>query len=261
MAIHRKDGLVYYTFDQLDREGLLHGIFMRHGGCSPQPWRSLNLATSVGDTRENVIANRDRISDALGIARNSFHDVWQVHSSKVVIAREARRVGEPHVQADGIVTDQDDVAILMLFADCVPILFYDPKKNIAACAHAGWQGTFKQVAAQTVKTMSETYSSEPQDILACVGPSICQDHYQVGEEVVAAADSLFDRHEGVIRKSNGHCYANLQRANQLILERAGVRMVEQANICTACNTEDWFSHRAEKGRSGRFGAVITKRIL
>jgi len=232
---------------------------MRHGGCSPQPWSSLNLATSVGDTRENVIENRDRISDSLGLQRNTFFDVWQVHSSKVVHAEKPRKVGENHLQADGIVSDQPDVAVLMLFADCVPILFYDPKKRIAACAHGGWQGTFKQVAIETLKMMAAKFGSAAEDVLACIGPSICQDHYQVGEEVVAAADRLFERREGVVRQDGNHYYVSLQRANQIILERAGVRMIEQAHICTACQTRDWFSHRGEKGRTGRFGAVITTR--
>ncbi len=93
MAIHKNGAVSYFTFNQLDNAGVLHGIFMRHGGCSPQPWSSLNLATSVGDTRENVIENRDRISDSLGLQRNAFFDVWQVHSSKVVHAENLVKWG------------------------------------------------------------------------------------------------------------------------------------------------------------------------
>ncbi len=257
MAIHKKGDIEYFTFDQLDRAGILHGIFMRHGGCSPQPWNSLNLATTVGDSRENVIDNRDRISDTFGIERNTFYDVWQVHSSHVVYADKPRRVGESHIQADGIVTDKVEVAILMLFADCVPILFYDEAKKVAACAHGGWKGTFDQVAAETVKKLNEKFGSHPGDILACIGPSICQNHYQVGEEVVAAADRIFSRSEGVVRQDHEHFYVNLQLANEIILQRAGVRHIEQAHICTVCNNQDWYSHRAEKGQAGRFGAVMT----
>ncbi len=261
MAIHKIGNISYFTFDQLDQAGIRHGIFMRHGGCSPQPWTSLNLATSVGDTRENVIENRDRVSDALGIERNTYYDVWQVHSNKIVYAEKPRKVGESHLQADGIVTDRSDVAILMLFADCVPILFYDECKGVAACAHGGWHGTFNQVAAETVRMLVEKFGSRPRDILACIGPSICQDHYQVGEEVVAAADQLFDRSAGVVRQVHAHYYVNLQLANQIILERLGVCKVEQSHICTACNNQDWFSHRAEKGHAGRFGAVISLKKL
>jgi YfiH family protein len=130
----------------LDNAGIKHGVFMRHGGCSPQPWSSLNLATSVGDSAEDVIENRDRISDALGLERNSFYDVWQVHSTKVVYAGQPRKIGRDHIKADAIITDQKNVALLMLFADCVPILLYDPERSIAACAHAGWKGTFNQIA-------------------------------------------------------------------------------------------------------------------
>jgi len=257
LAIHKKGPVSYFSFNQLDNEGILHGIFMRHGGCSPQPWSSLNLATSVGDSRENVIENRNRISDSLGIERNTFFDVWQVHSSKVIYSDKPRRVGEPHMQADGILTDQPEIALLMLFADCVPILFYDPRKKAGAVAHSGWQGTVKQVAAATAKAMVDQFACNAADIMACIGPSICQEHYQVGEEVAAAADRLFDRKEKVVLQKRDQYFVNLQLANQIILERAGLRMIEQANICTACNNPDWFSHRAEKGQAGRFGAVLT----
>jgi Uncharacterized conserved protein len=174
LAIHKKGPVSYFSFNQLDNEGILHGIFMRHGGCSPQPWSSLNLATSVGDSRENVIENRNRISDSLGIERNTFFDVWQVHSSKVIYSDKPRRVGEPHMQADGILTDQPEIALLMLFADCVPILFYDPRKKAGAVAHSGWQGTVKQVAAATAKAMVDQFACNAADIMACIGPSICQ---------------------------------------------------------------------------------------
>jgi hypothetical protein len=257
LAIIKKDLLSYFTFNSLDEAGLVHGVFMRHGGCSPAPWKSLNMATSVGDSRENVIENRKRISAALGVAENSFYDLWQVHSSKVVYARQPRKLDEEHLQADAIMTDKTDVSILMLFADCVPILFYDPEKEVIACAHAGWQGTFKWVAAETVKAMQEQFDSQPGDIKAAIGPSICAQHYEVGQNVVEAAQAVFEDAGQVIIRRNGRVYADLQRANELILRNAGVLQVEQSNICTMENTRDWFSHRGENGKAGRFGAVIT----
>ena len=257
MAIHKKNSLTWYSANSFETAGVKHGFFMRHGGCSPQPWTSLNLATSVGDSRENVIENRNRIADALGIARDSFYDVWQVHSAAVVQAQRPRHLDEKHIQADAIITDKKGVSILMLFADCVPILFYDPNKLVVACAHGGWQGTFKGVAVETVKAMQTSYGSEPGDILAVIGPSICAQHFEVGPEVVLAAESHFDSLDNVVLRKDGRTYVDLQLANQLFLERAGLRHIEQTGICTFTNKEDWFSHRGENGKTGRFGAVIT----
>ena len=257
MAIHKKNSLTWYSADCFEAGGVKHGFFMRHGGCSPQPWFSLNLATSVGDSRENVIENRNRIADVLEVARGSFYDVWQVHSATVVQAQRPRRLDERHLQADAIVTDQKGVTILMLFADCVPMLFYDPVKQVAAGAHGGWQGTFKGVAAETVKAMQSCYGCDPGDILAVIGPSIHVNNYEVGPEVVQAAQAHFDEKDGVVQNEDGHFYVDLQLANQLFLERAGLRHIEQSGICTMAEKADWFSHRGEKSRAGRFGAVIT----
>ena len=257
MAIHKKNNLTWYSDDRFEKAGIKHGFFMRHGGCSPQPWYSLNLATSVGDSRENVIENRNRIADALDVARDSYYDVWQVHSARVVQAKRPRSLEEEHVQADAIVTDQKGVSILMLFADCVPMLFYDPEKRVVAGAHGGWQGTFKGVAVETVRAMQANYGCVPEDILAVIGPSIRVDHYEVGPEVVQAAQAHFHDGAGVVQRNNGRTYVDLQLANQLFLERAGVRSIAQSGICTMAEKSDWFSHRGENGKAGRFGAVIT----
>lgn len=259
MTIYTKNLISYFTFDSLDGLGLVHGVFMRYGGCSPQPWKSLNMATSVGDSRENVIENRRRMSVALGIDEQSYYDVWQVHSRKVIYAQRPRKLGEEHTQADAIITDKKDISILMLFADCVPILFYDPQREVIACAHAGWQGTFKKIAAETVKAMQRRFDCRPGDIMAAIGPSICAQHYEVGENVVQAAKAVFQDSSQVISQHNNRFYANLQRANQLILQEAGIVKIEQSGICTMCHNQDWFSHRGEDGSTGRFGAVITLR--
>jgi len=257
MALHKKNNLTWYSSDRLENTGIKHGFFMRHGGCSPQPWLSLNLATSVGDSRENVIENRNRIADALEVSRDSFYDVWQVHSATVAQARHPRRLDEKHLQADAIVTDQKGVSILMLFADCVPMLFFDPVKQVVAGAHGGWQGTFKGVASETVKAMQSGFGCKPGDILAVIGPSIRVKNYEVGPEVVRAAQDHFDEQDGVVQNVDGRTCVDLQLANQLFLERAGRRRIEQSGICTMAEKADWFSHRGEKGRAGRFGAVIT----
>ena len=146
MPIHQSNGITFLTSDALEFYKVKHGFFMRHGGISPFPWKSLNMATSVGDTRENVIENRKRIADSLQISQFSFYDLWQVHSNEVVIAENPRPRDESHIQADAIVTNKFNVALLIQFADCVPMLFYDPERNVIASAHAGWKGTISGIA-------------------------------------------------------------------------------------------------------------------
>ena len=259
MTIHRNKGLTYFTFSELDDLGVTHGVFMRHGGVSKAPWHSLNLATSVGDTRENVIENRHRITDALGLEADSIYDVWQVHSNVVSYSSNSRKLENPHKKADAIITDNPDVTLMMLFADCVPILFYAPDRNITAIAHAGWRGTVKRVAKQTITEMVEIHHCNPKAIIACIGPAICVNHYPFGGSVIESVRAVFGSEKEVGRYINGQFHLNLSLANEKIIRRTGVSRVFQSGICTAENASDWFSHRAEDGQTGRFAAVITCR--
>jgi YfiH family protein len=161
-------------------------------------------------------------------------------------------------KADAMMTDRAGVTLSMRFADCVPILFTDPARGVIAMAHAGWRGTVQGIAAQTVRAMTQTYGSRPADIQAGIGPSIGPDHYQVGEEVVDAVRTYFNSGDGLIRRNpaDGTAYLDLWAANRRDLERAGVEQIEVAGISTAERTDEFFSHRAEKGRTGRFGAVL-----
>ena len=257
MPIHHSHGITFVTSETLESYGVKHGFFMRHGGCSPQPWKSLNMATSVGDSRENVIENRNRIADALKIGRTSFYDLWQVHSNKVVIADLPRPLTYAHIQADAIVTSKDRVALLMLFADCVPILFFDPEHRVIATAHAGWKGTLSGVASETIKVMTEHFHCYSENIIGVIGPSICQDHYQIGNDIVDKAKTIFRTEENVISYHDEKIFMDLPAANRMTMEKCGIQTIEMVDICTVCNKEDWFSHRGENGKTGRFAAVIT----
>lgn len=253
-----KDGLItYLTFSIFEKFGLKHGVFMRHGGVSPQPWSSLNMATSVGDSRENVLENRKRITQCLEMESSCIYDLWQVHSNNVVEAKRPRSHKEKHIRADAIVTGKKGVALLMLFADCVPIFFYDPVKDAAGIAHAGWQGTLKNIAGAEVSAFVEKFGSDPSDLKTIIGPAICQQHYEVGEDIVRPAEALFKNDGNVIEEINGKYYFNLVEANRILLLQAGVRTIETSGVCTFCRKEDWFSHRGENGKSGRFAAVIS----
>lgn len=256
MSMNSVGGLRYFTFQHFDIPGLQHGIFSRHGGVSSAPWDSLNVGATVGDQQSSVEENLRRTLQAVGFSRESVFDVHQVHGREVVEAFHGRgRQPAPH--ADAIVTRARGVVLLMRFADCVPILLVDPVHEVIGIAHAGWQGTVKNVAGSAVNTMQELYATDPADVLAGIGPSICQDHYPVGSEVIKAARRCFagasDDH---LACRDGKTFFNLWSANRALLERAGVRSIESAEICTACHHEDWYSHRASGGQTGRFAALI-----
>ena len=252
-----QDGLVYYRFQAWPE--LKHGVFTRHGGASPAPWASLNLGGNVGDSAAAVRENHDRMYAATGVNGARACTVWQVHGINTLIVNGPVRGRRWLAQADAIVTDQPDTPLTMRFADCTPILFLDPVRGVIGMAHAGWRGTVRGMAARTVETMTQAYGSRPADIQAGIGPSIGPDHYQVGEEVVDAVQAYYGATDGLIRRdlADGSAYLDLWAANRLDLERAGVEQIEVAEMCTAERTDEFFSHRAEKGRTGRFGAVLT----
>lgn len=255
MPLIQDNGLRYFQFDSLQTK---HAMFTRHGGVSPEPWGSLNVGGTVGDDLARVRQNRVLSFRAMGCEPESIFDVWQVHSADVVCARAPRPVDESYRQADIILTDQHDVTLFMRFADCVPIMVHDPRNGVIGVAHAGWMGTLRDVASATVDAMKRQYGSNPADIVACIGPSIGPDHYEIGADVILQVMQKFgDESELMLKSHNGKIHFNLWETNRLLLERAGVQNIEISGICTACNTSDWFSHRAEKGRTGRFGALIS----
>jgi YfiH family protein len=247
----------YYRSDLLESEGVFHAVITRQGGVSPFPWHYLNLAESVGDKRCRVIENRELIFRAFNIQRESVYDVWQVHGDNVICTDTPRPGESPHQKADAILTNRKNIALLMLFADCVPILLYDPVNKVVGIAHAGWKGTVLEVGGKTIAQMTKCYSSDPENILAVIGPSIGPDHYSVGSEVIYEVQKAFGPAASqFLEQSNGAVKFNLWECNRWILNKAGVQSIEISHICTACHTEDWFSHRAEHGKTGRFGVVL-----
>ena len=256
MPFRQSNGLRYYTFDVFPR-GIVHAVFTRQGGVSPAPWDSLNVGATVGDERERVQENRQRSFAALERRMSSLFDVWQVHSADAVFAEAPRPPEQEHHKADIIFTDRPEVTLYMRFADCVPILLHDPRKNVVGIAHAGWLGTVGGAASVAVRAMCEHYGSDPADVHAAIGPSIGVDHYEVGPDVIVRVNESFGADaQGLIELQAGRTHLNLWAANRLQLQRAGVRHIELAGICTACHLDDWYSHRAEQGKTGRFGALI-----
>jgi len=259
MSFAETGGLRSYTFDLLAGCGLVQGIYTRQGGISPQPWASLNLGGTVGDDRANVIENRKRIFETVGRPVESIFDVWQVHGTTVICSQEPRPLDGAHQPADAILTDNPDITLFMRFADCVPIFLHDPVRKVVGIVHAGWKGTVARTAAAAVATMTAEYSSKPVNILAGIGPSISAPFYEVGSDVISGARLSFNGNSNqLLEEREGKTYFDLWRANRLVLEECGLQPdhIQIAGICTAKNVGDWYSHRAEKGKTGRFGALL-----
>lgn len=252
------NGLVLYEFGLFRDHEITHGVFTRNGGISPSPWNSLNLGGLSGDSRENIIENRKRIFSCFDLPVESIFDVWQVHGNTIIYTKEPRNLKTEHQKADAIFTDTPGITLFMRFADCVPIFFHDIKKKVIGIAHAGRIGTINRIAADCIAGMIEDYGSNPEDILACIGPSIGPDHYEVKNDVIQDLQVEFENYSDfLVYTSDGKKYLDLWKTNEFVLRESGVSHIETARICTACHTEEWFSHRSENGQTGRFGALIS----
>lgn len=257
MPFEQSGGVRYFVFNSFQNLNITHAIFTRRGGYSPNPWQSLNMGGTVGDDPERVKENKRLAFRAINRDINSIFDVWQVHSSKVICVDQPRNINQPYIQADAMVTNNPEVTLFMRFADCVPVFLIDPVRNVVSLIHSGWEGTVNKIIINTVLMMEETYGSYPGDIFAGIGPSICVEHYEIGTEVEEKVrESFGDDSERILRTEDGQVSLDLWKANRLLLEQSGVKEVEISNLCTATYLDDWYSHRGEFGKTGRFGAVI-----
>ena len=251
----------YYTFPALDAfPELFHAVFTRRGGVSPAPWDSLNLGWTVGDDEARVEENYRRVAAVVGVSRSALTTTWQVHGNRSLEA-DAEHRGGSLGKADGLITQTPGIPLLQRYADCTPILVYDPVHRAVGIAHAGWQGVVKRTAEALVLAMHQAYGSQPAELVGAVGPAIGPCCYEVGPEVVAAIRSSQNDPDQLLRPSSraGHAYLDLWQANARQLQDAGLQKVEVAGLCTSCHTDIFFSHRGDNGRSGRFAAVVMLR--
>lgn len=256
--IEEREGLRYYRLYPVERMGgaaLIQGVFTRQGGVSRGPWRSLNVGNTVGDEPQAVEANYHRICRALDIPREAITSAQQVHGARVTKA-EADDRGGTFPATDGLITDVPSVALMLRFADCVPLLFFDPSRPAVGLAHAGWRGTLAGIAGRMVGAMRAAFGSRPEELIVGVGPAIGPCCYQVGRELAVRVREYFPQWPDLIRWQDGAPYFDLWLANRRQLEAAGVRSITVAQLCTACHVEEFFSHRAEGGLTGRFAAVV-----
>lgn len=245
---------------------VVHAFSTRRGGVSSGAFASLNLSARVGDLPELVKENRRRLLESLGLRLGDTVALLQVHGNRVVEATESDR-GRGVVEsaplleeADAVITREPGLSLLIVAADCVPVLFWDPVQRAIGAAHAGWRGTVGGVAAKTLAAMGETFGTKAGDVLVGVGPAIGPCCYEVDGPVLRALEQAFpDQFPRVIAPARpGHGMLDLQEANRLQLLDAGVpeSQIEVLGLCTACHRETFYSERGEGRPSGRFGAVI-----
>lgn len=260
MKLFEKDGLKYFSFDTFP-DSVTNAIFTRLGGVSQGESWGLNVGSNVGDEISNVWENKRKIFSALNFAENNYFDCWQVHGPDYVLVNATHgsigRIRE--FKADAMLTNVPGVPLFMRFADCTPIMIYDPVQKAVGIAHAGWQGTIKGVARNLVMGFQAAFGSNPKDLIAGIGPSIGPDHYEISEPVLSHVENSHSHNTIRLIKSNEYNKVtfDLWEANKIELERVGVEKIEVSGICTACNTNEWFSHRAERGRTGRFAAIVS----
>jgi YfiH family protein len=254
MIENKSGGILYYQFEALKAQGLFHGIFSRKGGVSPSPWNSLNLGGTVGDDPANVRENMSRLLNVSEFTLEQLVQVRQIHSARVIRANAPMDASE---EGDAITTDSPGLVLLMRFADCVPILFLDPENRAIAIAHAGWKGTLKGVVSEVVRAMKTNFGTSPSQVRVGIGPSIGPERYQVGSDVINETKRTFpEEYQQVLREDSDGVKLDLWKANEIHLRKMGVEQIEIAGICTGGDPTNWYSHRAEKGKTGRFAAVI-----
>ena len=249
--------LVFYQFEGLlGQADLYHGAFTRLGGVSQAPFETLNLARSVGDDAQSVQENNRRMLSVFEMTPDRATTAWLKHGRLVAVMTSVD-AGTYRQGFDAIITRERGLALTMRFADCVPIVFFDPVRRAIGLAHAGWRGVAENVIAATVDALQDNFGSRPRDLWAGIGPCISADRYRVGQEVIDLVAPACPPHSPIVqRQPDGSLHLDLNAAVLSQLRACGVEQVEDAAICTASNTVEWFSHRAENGKTGRFGVVI-----
>lgn len=279
-----KNNLEYLQFPKLAELASVDHLFStRLGGVSKGHLSSLNFSFSRGDMPENVLENYRRIGHVLDCKESHFVTSQQTHTTNIRIVTEAD-AGKgvtrerDYEQVDGLITNVPGLVLTCFFADCVPLYFVDPVKHVIGLAHSGWRGTVSCMGARMVETMQRTYGCRPEDMIAAIGPSICQGCYEISEEVAeqfrqgfwaqehlasvieeVKAVGSYGRGELLISgKEPGKYQLDLWLANLLVLRSAGIPFenIDMTDICTCCNPEYLYSHRASNGLRGNLAAFL-----
>lgn len=267
LQAHDTRSMTWLSYPALSKiPGIVHGFSTRIGGVSEGHLSSMNLGFSCGDDPENVRENFRRIAAAIGFYPESMVFSQQTHTTNVrKVTREDRGKGYDrpldYTDVDGLITNVPGLVLTTFYADCVPLYFVDPVHYAVGLSHSGWRGTVGKIGKVTVERMEEEYGSRPQELIAAIGPSICQDCYEVSEDVIEMFAQNFApevQKKLYYRKENGKYQLNLWEANRIVLQEAGIpaQNIHVTDICTCCNHEQLFSHRASQGKRGSLAAFL-----
>lgn len=267
MHVNEKEGVTFLTYPAFEEmPEIVHGFSTRLGGVSEGIYSSMNLSFTRGDKEEAVKENYRRISSAMGFAMENIVTSDQTHTANVRrVTEEDRGNGitkpRPYKDVDGMITNVPGIVLATFYADCVPLYFVDPVQKAIGLSHSGWRGTVSKIGKITVEKMSEEYGTRPEELYAAVGPSICQKCYEVSEDVAEEFRRAFDpKYWNTLfyKKENGKYQLNLWEANHIVLLESGIPEdhISMPNLCTCCNPEFLFSHRASKGKRGNLGAFL-----
>lgn len=265
--VNKKVEVVYLTYPLLEEtETVVHGFTTRLGGVSKGVCSSMNLSFSRGDEEEAVYENYHRIADAVGFPYESIVCSDQTHTTNVrKVGKDDRGKGllfpRNYHDVDGLITNEPEVTLATFYADCVPLYLVDPVKKAIGLSHSGWRGTVGKIGKVTVEAMEREFGSRPEDILTAIGPSICQECYEVSEDVAEEFRKIYPRelwNALLWDKGNGKYQLNLWEACRRNFLEAGIlpEHIVLPEICTCCNPDFLFSHRASQGKRGNLAAFL-----
>ena len=256
--------LLHYPL--LEETGIVEHCFTtRHGGVSEGVCATLNLSFSRGDDPAAVMENYRRVAETFGKTVEDFVCTDQTHTTNVLqVGKGEKGCGvtreKPYTDVDGLITNEPGVILSTFYADCVPLYFVDPVHRAIGLSHSGWRGTVGRMGQKTLEAMRKAYGTRPEDVYAAIGPSICQDCYEISEDVAEHFYAEFQGHgeEILINKGNGKYQLDLWKTNEIVLLEAGILPDHLAvtNICTCCNAKELFSHRASQGKRGNLAAFL-----
>ena len=267
MRINEKKNVTYLTYPSFEKiPDVVHGFSTREGGVSQGIFATMNLSFSRGDEEQAVMENYHRLADAVGFQVEDMVASDQTHTTNVrVVTEEDRGNGIVKSKAfhdvDGMITNVPGIVLCTYYADCVPLYFVDPIHHAVGLSHSGWRGTVGKIGKVTVQKMEQEFGTRPEQLLAAIGPSICQDCYEVSEDVIQQFRNAFpenDWEELFYKKENGKYQLDLWKANRLVFQEAGIpaENISMPGICTCCNPQFLFSHRASHGKRGNLAAFL-----
>jgi len=269
MEQQERDGVSYLTFPAFSESGIVNHLFStRIGGVSEGMFASMNFSFTRGDKEEAVLENYRRIADVLDCTVEDFVCSDQTHTTNIRLVTsndKGKGVVRPkdYTDIDGLITNEEGIMLATFYADCVPLYFVDSVNKAIGLAHSGWKGTVNRMGREMVHAMGEAFGTKPEDLLVAIGPSICQECYEISRDVAEQFMNAFPdaavQEEILYETIPGEKYhLNLQRTNAIIFEECGIpkEQISVTDICTCCNPDYLFSHRASQGKRGNLAAFL-----